>query len=120
MYITFLSIGSNIQLSDLQLLKRCNDVGKTIYTVNIIDAASHKWKDIACRLSDNPNKASALSQQFCGNPTECLRQLFLECFINNKPANGYSQDWNGIICLLEYVQLQMLAAKVREMVATEY
>ena len=72
---------------------------------------------IADRLSDDQNKATSLSLWFNGNPENCLRQLFVDCFINEKPANNYTQDWDGIVQLLVDVELQHVAEKVKNMIA---
>ena len=98
-------------MSDLELLKR----GKS--RVKIIEEASSKWMFIASRLSDDPNKATSLSLGFKGDPEKCLRQLFVDCFINKKPANNYTQDWDGIVELLVDVELQHVAEKVKNMTA---
>ena len=81
-------------------------------SVHIIEEASHKWKDITSLICGDHNKVSVLEQQHLGNPHECLRQTFIDYFLNKKPA-GYSQDWNGLIELLENVKLEVLAEKVK-------
>lgn len=88
-----------------------------VQRLSIIKRASHKWKVITDRLSSDPNKAKTLSQQYNNNPSECLRQVFVDCFINNKPANDYSQDWSGIVELLEDVEEEQIATEVRDMLA---
>ena len=80
--------------------------------VRIIKEASHVWKDIASSICDDHNKISILEQQHPGKPHECLRQTFIDDFLNKKPV-GYSQDWNGLIELLENVDLETLAEKVK-------
>ena len=90
-------------------------------TLNIINQLSHKWRDIATLISKDTNKADILSVRFNNDPSPCLRQLFLDCFINNKPDGGrYSQDWKGVIELIEDVQEETLAEKVKKMVANIY
>ena len=102
-------------ISDLQLLKYKGKDGK-VQRLSVIDGASHKWKKITDLISADPNKADTLWQQCSSKPSECLRQVFIDCFINNKPANDYSQDWMGIVELLEDVQEEQLATKVKDMV----
>ena len=82
--------------------------------LHIIKEASHKWKDIASVLSDDSNKIRVLEQQHPGNPHECLRQTFIDDFINIKPED-YSQDWRGLIelTMLEDVDLKTLAEKLK-------
>ena len=80
--------------------------------VHIINDASHKWKDIASSICNDHNKIRVLEQQHPGNPYECLRQTFINDFLNKKPT-GYSQDWNGLIELLENVDLETLVEKVK-------
>ena len=81
--------------------------------LNIIEGASHKWKDIASLICDDPNTVNVLEQNLRGNAKDCLRQVFTENFINKKPKGGYSQDWSGMIELLDDVSLEALAAKVK-------
>ena len=102
-------------IGDMQLLKYRGKDGK-VQRLNVISRASHKWKRIADRISNNPSKTESLSLQCNHNPSECLRQLFKDCFISNKPANEYSQDWEGIVELLKDVEEEQLAVEVKDMV----
>ena len=81
--------------------------------VRIISKASCKWKDIASIICDEPNKTSTLEEKYHGDPNECLRQIFIENFINKKPKN-YSHDWSGLIDLLDDVGLETLAENVKQ------
>ena len=85
--------------------------------LEIINGASHKWKDIASLICDNPNMTNKLEQEYRGNPNECLRQTFINYFISKKPQ-GYTQDWNGVIELLEDVGLQTLSENVKDAVSS--
>ena len=78
----------------------------------IIKEASHKWKDIASVISDDPNRISVLEQQHPGRPQDCLQQTLVDDFINQKPED-YSQDWRGLIQLLDDVDLKTLAEKIK-------
>ena len=80
--------------------------------VRIISKASHKWKDIASLLSKDANVTSVLEQKHRGDPSECLKETFTEYFINKKPEE-YSQDWDGMIELLDDVGLEALAEEVK-------
>ena len=79
--------------------------------VRIIGDASHKWKDIASLLSSDTNVVSVLDQKCRGDPSECLKEAFVDNFINKKPEK-YSQDWDGVIELLDDVGLKKLAEDV--------
>ena len=78
--------------------------------LRIIDSAKHKWKEITSLICSDTNKISALQKQ---DKDDCLRQVLIECFLENKPQN-YSQDWNGLIELLDDVGLQVLAYDVKK------
>ena len=80
--------------------------------VHIISEASHKWKDLASSICGDHNKMRVLDLQYPGNPLECLRQTLIDDFLNKKPT-GYSQDWSGLIELLENNDLVTLAEKVK-------
>ena len=70
------------------------------------------WKDIATLICNDLNIISILEQKCRGDPKECLKQTFMDYFINKRPKN-YSQDWNGLIELLEDVGLETLAQDVK-------
>ena len=93
------------------MLKYVNQGEATVVKVRIINEASHKWKDIAGLICSDANRIKLLEQQYRGDPKECLQQIFIESFIENKPQK-YSQDWNGLIELLGDVDLEALAEKV--------
>ena len=99
-------------VGELGLLKYTKDGKK--HKLNIIKRASHRWRDVAGRLSDDPNRANAVGQNCQERPEDCLRQLLVEDFINKKPANNYTQDWNGIIELLDDIEEESLAEEVKE------
>ena len=90
--------------------------GKEKKKVSIINEASYKWKDIASLICDDPNKIRAIEQQYQGNPNECLRQTLLDNFLNKKPQE-YSHDWNGLIELIDDVDLETLAQNVKEVLS---
>ena len=114
-------IGVEVKIGDLHVLKRCDKSGKTMQTVNIINSVSHRWRQLASLLSDDINKAENLSQKFNNDPHMCLEQLFKDCFIKNKPAvDRYSQDWDGLIELLEDIDEAAIAEEVREIVTNSY
>ena len=84
--------------------------------VRIISKASHKWKSIASLICDDANRTTVLEQKCPNDPEECLRQTLIENFINKKPKK-YTQDWNGLIELLDDVDLETLAEKVKDAVS---
>jgi inosine/xanthosine triphosphate pyrophosphatase family protein len=94
------------------LILKYTDKGGKKQKVRIISQASHKWKDIADLLSDDPNTTSVVEQKCRGDPRECLKETFTENFINKKPER-YSQDWDGMIELLDDVDLEALAEEVK-------
>ena len=78
----------------------------------IIKEASHQWKDIASLLCDNPNKVRKLDEEHRGKHDDCLRQTLVDDFLNKKPAR-YSPNWSGLIKLLDSVDLEELAGRVK-------
>ena len=75
--------------------------------------ASHKWKTISNLIcGDSINVTSVFEQKCHGDPEECLRQAFIQNFISKRP-HGYSQDWNGLIELLDDVDLETLAENIK-------
>lgn len=98
-------------LQKLVVLKPTNGQGGS--KLRIIDRAKHKWKEITSLICSDANKISALEKQYNNNPDDCLRQVLIECFIENKPQN-YSQDWSGLIEVLDDVGLEGLAKDVKK------
>ena len=115
-YYYFIIIGKLPSIDDLLILKYTEKGEKK--KLRIISGASHKWKDIANLICDNTNVTSVLEQRHCGDPSECLKQTFINYFISKKPQ-GYTQDWNGLIELLDDVDLEILAENVRYALSLE-
>ena len=81
--------------------------------IRILTEARHKWKDIASLICGDTNIISVLEQKYPNaDPYECLRHIVIENFISKKPQ-GYSQDWNGLIELLDDVDLGNLVEKIK-------
>ena len=85
--------------------------------VRIIEAAKHKWKDIASLISSDAHETSVLEDRYRGDQNECLKEAFIHSFIDKKPRD-YSQDWNGLIELLDDVGLERLAKDVKHALET--
>ena len=101
-------------LDELLVLKY-TDKGKR-QKVRIVSEASHKWKTIASLICDDANRTTVLEQKCSNDPEECLRQTLVENFINKTPKK-YTQDWNGLIELLDDVNLETLSKRVKDAVS---
>ena len=101
-----------VDMSKLTVLKY-TDEGKQKRVIRILDSANSKWKDIACLVysKDQSGKVNTLENKH-RNPTDCLREVFMEGFINNEPKE-YSQNWGGLIELLDDVGFQTLSNDVK-------
>jgi hypothetical protein len=86
--------------------------------LEIIDSACHKWKDIASLICSDANILTVLEMKYPRDPKECLRQVFIHNFIEGKPQR-YSQDWNGLIELLDDIELEKLAEELRYVISLE-
>ena len=98
-------------LDELLILKYMDKGEKK--KLRIISEASHKWTDIANLICGDPNVTSVLEQKYHGDPNKCLKQTFISYFISKKPQR-YTQDWNGLIELLDDVDLETLAKNVKQ------
>ena len=103
-------------IDELVLLKY-TDKGKK-EKLRIINKASHKWKEIATLICGDANVTAKLEDQHRGDPNECLRQTFISYFIGKKPQR-YTQDWNGLIELLDDIDLETLAENVKHALETK-
>ena len=99
-----------LTLDELLILKY-TDEGKR-RKVRVISEASHKWKDIANLICGDVNVTITLDDKCRGDPNKCLKRTFIDYFINKKP-HRYTQNWNGLIELLDNVNLETLAEKVK-------
>ena len=108
--LIIMSSGETVTLPKLRVLKYIDEKGEK-QKIDIIKKASHEWKKIADLICKDPNRASALQQQY-QDPCDCLRLVLLESFIDNKPVN-YSQNWKGLIELLEDAVNETLAKEVK-------
>jgi hypothetical protein len=97
-------------LDELLILKY-TDKGKK-HKIRIISEASHKWTNIANLICGDVNVTNVMREKCQGDPNECLKQVFIDYFLNKKPQ-GYTQDWNGLIELLDDVELETLAENVK-------
>ena len=79
--------------------------------VRIISDASANWKEITNLICSDANRVKSLEQHY-KDPIDCLRQAFLENFIN-KPPQKYTRDWNGLIEVLDDAGLEKLAGDVK-------
>ena len=97
-------------LNELMIFKYYMDEG-VVKKLRIIRTASPKWKVIASLICDEAHAISVLEQKCQNDPQECLRQIFIEYFIDRKPLD-YSHDWKGLIELLDDAGLEGLAKEV--------
>ena len=88
------------------------------HKLRIIKEASHKWKDIANLISGDVNVTNIVKDKCGGDRNKCLKQTFIDYFIDKKPQ-GYTQDWKGLIELLEDVNLKSLAEEVKHALSLE-
>ena len=114
MSIDLPSCVGKVTLSQLVVLKPRS--GQSGSKLRIIDSAKHKWKEITSLICSDTNKISTLEKQY-NTLEDCLRQVLIECFIDNKPQN-YSHDWNGLIEVLDDVGLEVLAKDIQTFFST--
>jgi hypothetical protein len=93
------------------MILKYTDKGKK-HKLRIISEASHKWKDMASIICGDVNVTTKLEDKHRGDPNECLRQTFIGYFIGKKQQR-YTQDWNGLIELLDDVELETLAENIK-------
>ena len=109
MIYAHLITGTKPTLQDLLVLKYTDKGEKK--KLHIITEAEHKWKDITNLIFAEPNKAATLESKCSADSKECLKLAFIEGFIE-RPPEKYSQDWSGLIELLDDVELKSLAEKI--------
>jgi hypothetical protein len=83
-------------------------------TINIISKAAHRWTDFAGLIAEGTHVLGNLRDQHRGNNEEAFKQLLTDYFIEQKPSFGYTQDWYGMVKLLNDARLGTLASDVEE------
>lgn len=101
------------QLTTLKYMKHGEE-----RTINIISKAAHNWVKIADLVTDDHHVVDNLKDLHRGKNEEALRQLLIECFIDNAPVGGYSQDWNGLTRLLSDAKLGTLASDIKDAITS--
>ena len=110
MLVECFTAGKKVSLHKLRSLKYTDEEGRE-HNIDIIERASHKWTKISDLICYDASQASTLQQQY-PDPCNRLRQILVECFIDNKPSNDYSQNWSGLINLFNDAGLGKLAKEV--------
>lgn len=103
-------------MNQLTSLKYTKD-GKEV-TVDIIQRAAHRWTNISDRVAEDHNVVDNLRELYRGKTDQALRKVLIDHFIDNKPVGGYSQDWSGLVQLLNDVRLGNLASEIEEAVTS--
>ena len=86
---------------------------KEVEKIRILREAASKWRDIASLIyPDYDIKRMDALEQKHNDQVDCLRDTLIEGFIEKKPE-GYTQDWNGFIELLDDADLNALAEKIK-------
>ena len=86
--------------------------GQTV-TIDIISKASHKWTRIADLITTEHNVVDNLRDEYRGKNEEAFRKLMVEHFVEKKPPR-YSQDWSGLIDLLNDAGLGSIALDIEK------
>ena len=110
--ILFSSSVAKVTLAQLVVLKYNDKDGKK-KIIYILREAACNWRDIACLIYPeyDTNRMKVLEERH-KEQVECLRQTLLEGFVHKVPLN-YTQDWKGLIELLDDVGLDALAKKIK-------
>lgn len=114
----FVVLPGKVTLPQLTVLKY-KDKEQCSKKVHILENAKHKWKEIASLICSTPNRISTLEKKHNNDAGDCCREVFIECFINGKPEGAYSPDWNGLIELLNDVDLKTLAEETRSAIGMD-
>ena len=89
-------------------------------TINIISRAAHAWTKVADLITDDLHVVDNLREEYRGKNEEAFKQLLKDYFIGEKPAfGGYTQDWNGLVKLLNDVRQGTLASDVEEAIKSQ-
>ena len=101
-------------MSNLVLLKWTDSNNKK-QKIPIISELSHKWSDISYRLGFSP----ALTQQIELNyhrVQDSCKEVMRLWLSSEEGAYRYSTTWEGLIELLEDIELSSLASDIQEVV----
>ena len=106
-------------MRQLTLLERTKNGKKE--TINVISRAAHAWTRVADLITDDLHVVDNLRDLHRGKNEEAFKQLLRDYFIGDRPASfgGYTQDWNGLVKLLNDARLGTLASDVEEAVKSQ-
>ena len=89
-------------------------------TINVISRAAHSWTKIADLITDDLHVVDNLRDEYRGKNEEAFKQLLKDHFIGANPIfGGYTQDWKGLVKLLNDVRLGSLASEVEEAIKSQ-
>ncbi len=101
-------------MSNLELLKWTDSTGKKP-RIQIISKLSPKWRDISDLLGFSP----ALTQQIelnCSRVQDRCKVVMRLWLSSKEGACRYPTTWEGLIALLEDIELSSLASDIGEVV----
>ncbi len=101
-------------MSNIVLLKWTDSNNKT-QRIRIITELSPKWSDISDLLGFSTARIQQIRQDNSGVQDRCkeVMRLWLD---SEDGAYRYSTTWEGVIKLLEDIELSSLASDIREVV----
>ena len=76
------------------------------------------WSKVADLITDDLHVVDNLRDQYRGKNEEAFKQLLKDHFIGEKPAT-YTQDWNGLVNLLNDARQGSLALDVEEAIKSQ-
>ena len=102
-------------MRDSVIILKYTDKDGSKQKVPIIDRANHMWWHFACLLSNDRSLDDKLEKKVSlqwRSTSVSFPDIFMSHFINRKPEHC-SNDWHGLLQLLNKVDLPELARAVR-------
>ncbi len=102
-------------MSNLVLLKWTDSDHNNIHRIQIISQLSPKWSDISDLLGFSTARIQQIRQDNSGVQERCkeVMRLWLD---SEEGAYRYPTTWEGLIELLEDIELSILASDIRKVV----
>ena len=98
-------------------LIKWEDGNGVIRELRIYKKVAHKWKQIATQLGLEPGEIETISIDYHGKCYECITNVLRQWFENagNLPnASRYPKSWQGLVNLLEDVELGEIAEELKQ------
>ncbi len=97
---------------------RWKNRGELIQKLRLYEVLSTKWKDVSDLVGLTPAERYTIDEKYSGRPDDCTREV-VRILLSNNPSS-YTTTWNGMVRLLEDVNLMEPSKKLKEALEADF